>query len=86
MEGGWKEDVEVMRAGSRALGAHIVDLSGDWWRAEEGCWGCWFWVSVGGVILVATSSSSWSLELVIGIVDVMLRSDAGGVSGSMNSV
>lgn len=83
------EVVAAMRVVSRVPVAHIVDLSGDWWRAvaavEFCCLSCGCW----GLLVDAASmpsSSSSSSEKSVGVGSEMLRSIVGGVSGSMNVV
>jgi hypothetical protein len=90
--------VDVIRSVRGAVSleeAHIVDLSGDWWRFADGEGGGWrdFEEGLGGGIRSdEMSASCWSssmdssLLVAIGLEHVLLRSVAGGVSGSTKSV
>jgi hypothetical protein len=90
--------VDVIRSSRGAVSleeAHIVDLSGDWWRFVEGEGGGWrdFEEGEGGGIVsdvmsgsCGSSSMDPSFLVAVDFDNVLLRSVAGGVSGSTKSV
>ena len=81
-------EVDVRRVVSRVvLGAHIVDLSGDWWRVGEACCSlCGCCRSVLLVVAALLSTSSSSSDRSVGAGRGMLRSVVGGISGSIKVV
>lgn len=86
---GVRVDVEIRRVVLRVLGAHIVDLSGDWWRVVEGVEFCWsFCGCCWGLLIDAASlsSSSSSSDRLVAAGGGLVRSVVGGVSGSMKVV
>ena len=79
--------MDVRRVVFREVGAHIVDLSGDWWRVVAGLEGCWsFWGGFCGLLVDISSFSSSVSERSVGTGSGMLRSVVGGVSGSVKVV
>jgi hypothetical protein len=93
--GGVVDVIRLLRGAVSLEEAHIVDLSGDWWRFVEGEGGGWrdFEEGLGdGIGSDVTSASCWSssmgssLLVAVEFDDVLLRSVAGGVSGSTKSV